>query len=74
MCLWILDHLGLSALPIQGFRVRRCLFTANSGQVIGMRQRVGQRQALVETGQGLIWVPQRPEGLHGIVSAGYTRV
>jgi transposase InsO family protein len=33
MYLWISNHFGLSASPIQRFRVRRCLFTANSGLV-----------------------------------------
>ena len=39
-----------------------------------MRQLVCQRQGLVETGQGLIRVPQQPEGQRGMGSAGNTRI
>ena len=39
-----------------------------------MRQLVRQRQGLVEAGQGLLRVPQQPEGPCGIGSAGHTRI
>ena len=39
-----------------------------------MRQLVRQRQGLVEAGQGLLRVPQQPEGPRGIGSAGNTRI
>jgi hypothetical protein len=29
---------------------------------------------LVEAGQGLRWIPQEPEGLRGIGTAGHTRI
>ena len=39
-----------------------------------MRQLVCQRQGLVEAGQGLLRVPQQPEGHRGTGSAGNTRI
>ena len=48
--------------------------TLRERQTIGMRQRVRQRQGLVEAGQGLLRVPQQPEGPSGIGSAGNTRI
>ena len=39
-----------------------------------MRQLVRQRQGLVEAGQGLLRVPQQPEGPRGIGSAANTRI
>ena len=48
--------------------------TPRKRQTKGMRQRVRQRQGLVEAGQGLLRVPQQPEGPSGIDSAGNTRI
>ena len=39
--------------------------TPRKRQTIGMRQLVRQRQGLVEAGQGLLRVPQQPEGQRG---------
>ena len=39
-----------------------------------MRQLVRQRQGIVEVSQGLLRVPQQPEGLSGMDSAGNTHV
>src|SRR5262245_21550683 len=39
-----------------------------------MRQLMSQRQAVVEVSQGLLRIPQRPEGLSGMESAGNTRI
>ena len=39
-----------------------------------MRQLVRQRQGLVEAGQGLLRVPQQPEGHSGMGSAANTRI
>src|SRR2546428_8201664 len=43
-------------------------------QTKGMRQLASQSQSIVEAYQGLIWVPQQPEGHCGIGSAGKTRI
>jgi hypothetical protein len=43
-------------------------------QTKGMRPRVGQHQGLVEMGQGVIRVPQHPEGQCCIESAAHPRV
>ena len=48
--------------------------TLRPRQTKGMRQRVRQRQGLVDMSQGLIRVPEQPEGPGGIGSAGNTRV
>ena len=48
--------------------------TPRKRQTIGMRQLVRQRQGLVDVGQGLLRVPQQPEGHRGIDSAGNTRI
>ena len=39
-----------------------------------MRQLVRQRQGIVEVGQGLLRVPQQPEGRSGIEPAANTRI
>ena len=41
------------------------------GQTAGMRQRVRQRQGLVDLGQRLRWIPQQPEGQCGMRAAGH---
>ena len=48
--------------------------TPRKRQTIGMRQRVRQRQGLVEAGQGLLRVPQQPEGHRGIGAAAHPRI
>ncbi len=48
--------------------------TSRRRQTKGMRQLVCQRQGIVEAGQGLLRVPQQPEGHSGIDSAGNTRI
>ena len=48
--------------------------TPRKRQTKGMRQLVRQRQGLVDAGQGLLRVPQQPEGQRGIDSAGHTRI
>src|SRR5262245_40682955 len=48
--------------------------TSRIRQTKGMRQLVRQRQGLVEAGQGLLWIPQQPEGPSGKESAGNTRI
>ena len=48
--------------------------TPRKRQTKGMRQLVRQRQGLVEACQGLLRVPQQPEGQRGIGSAANTRI
>ena len=48
--------------------------TPRKRQTKGMRQRVCQRQGLMEAGQGLRRVPQQPEGPRGIETAGNPRI
>src|SRR4030095_14427326 len=51
-----------------------CCPTPRICQTIGMRQRVCQRQGLVDVCQGLIRIPQQPEGQSGIDSADNPRI
>src|SRR5262249_13656201 len=44
------------------------------GLTIGMRERMCKRQGIVNAGQGLLRVPQQPEGHSAIGSAGHTRI
>ena len=48
--------------------------TPRPRQTKGMRQLVRQRQGLLEASQGLLRVPEQPEGPCGIGSAGHTQI